>query len=447
MSVKSGKSSKSTVSDESKTDIVLIPEPTAKEIKDDVHQLLLFAKQRAATLAGAFTIMQGTNVYRQSSMHMDIRQFTPQSAAEIEIQCFNTSMLPPSRFETVDDIANWLLEPIEEINRHSAAIFLSSDTIIAAATLETLATKVLSHERMSSVTFIEALKVFLPLSGCLDLAVAQTASAQQNTLISNFAATYLQHNKSARSASGPSSGSASASDVSISAHLPTHRMLVQISEQVLVTVCALLSEQQTAAEIRDAFMHSLHAIHHSAGSPTKEHADVLLASADADIFSGRALAPLPYAQFPSYLMSHHILLSRAQVRFQQDSGGECMWVALQADAIYLFAHDIRVADHSETSVTTGNRFPQMTIPLAQCNAHLDIDHDRIELASVSGSSLALLQNRRVECPENDDPPVGWWGVVNVSYEAAVLLDIQEGSLQRWLDALESLCWKCRLAKD
>lgn len=450
--------------DEGKT-----PEPTAAQLKQDVHELLVLAKNRAAALTDAYSIMDNVGVFRKSTVFPDLRGFTPHTASEVEIQCFNTTMLPPHRFLNAEAISDWLMEPREELNRRSVAVFLSqTDSVVSRATLETLANKVCLMDKVAHGSFVEALKVFLPASGCLDLALDAgrhgQSTDQQLTLLRAVALAFLQHSKGSLSSSAL--GDAATGGAAAAASLD---LLVRLGTHVLASACAMLSQPHVHAELRDEFRQSLELAHDASGSPIKpQDRSVMTAAFEAEMFSGRPILPMPRVDHrsPSYLFARPVLTGWATLRLApariDDTGlsdsvdheraAQRHFLVLTHNALYCFEQDICLPPsaemHTQSQLSSeGNRFPRCTIPLAQCNAHANLQRSApaIELTSISGDALAVLKNALVKNPA--EPLEPWWGVSEVVYQSSALIEVdgsqEELLLQPWLEAIDEAAWTSR----
>ena len=457
------------------------PQVTKEQVREEVHELLLFAKQRATAITDGFSVLQSTqagttaaSALRKTTMHPDLRSYSPQSGAEIEIQSFNTALRPPGRFLTADALADWLLDPAQdELNRRSVALFLSLPASAeSAATLETLANKVCRADKVANGSFIEALKTFLPVSGCLDLALCDGVGGresstqfeeQQLVLLRALVFAFQRHNKSAQSSLyGPESPSSSRNVAATTAakgdDSPSAKLFVRIGSLVLGAACTMLSQPHVLSEVRDAFRSALDAAHTETAS-LAEPADraAMSAAFEAELFSVRPLAPLARVRSgrvpPSYLFSQPLLWAWGILRSTPSDDPEPAFLVLTRDALYCFDDDISAplplgsSSSSSGGGGGGNRFPRSTIPLAQCNVHAELARatPSLELTSTSGDPLVMLSNsggRREDAAASLGEE--WWGATGVAYRPAVLLEVR-GDLGAWLAAIEESAWASRTA--
>jgi len=468
-------------------------EPSKQDVRDDVHGLLLFQQLRATALTDGFSVLR---LASSSSYKPDLRRFTPQSATEVEYQCFNTSMLPPNRLLNAEAVANWLINPaIGQLNRRSVALFLSQASIISTATLETLATKVCrdNDKVVSSGSYIEALRAFAPITGCINLALEARASVgdEQLVLLRALAAAFLRNSKTSATLLG-GGGSATTPQAATAAE----QLLVRVGAVTLSSACALLalshgSSQTPLAELRDAYHNALTSAYEEVPASPVAAADraVMTAAFEAELFSGRLLAPLGFAGVgsgssssggsssngggsssgsfsSSYIFAQPVLASWAWLRASPGQEAEHVFLVLTRDALYCFDEDVTVA--AGPAGAGSNRFPRTTIPLAQCNAHVESDalptaaspsftntaaatHSapcRVELTSTAGGPVVVLCNAAVEGQQGGEGAVEcpWWGVTSVVDRPRVLLEIsgrEHEPAQCWAAALEEAAWASR----
>ena len=415
---------------------------TSKEVKDDVHQALIGLKTRAATLGGAYAATQ-----RGTGFFPDVMRFTPHEEVEVDFQSFNTTLALPHRFENAEEIADWLMDTSEErLNRRSVAAFLGdTSSQISAATLETIASKICQHERVSTSSFIEALKVFLPLSGILDAALAHD-SEDQGTLLTAIATAHLQHSKSSSSSlsSSLSSAATTTSELAVAAAPPPKAvaLLVATASHVVTAACAMIEGRRPPTEIRDSFRHALEAAHNAPSSPSKgPDRSVAVAAAETELVSGRPIALLPAAsrEVPTHLFSHPLRAAWGRLRFAHDEVGSRRFLVLSHDALYFF--DAEVFGRQRREGQSRSSFPALAVPLKQCNAHLDPDRQRIDLLTTTGVPVSVLVNHALTRPGHGHKHVPWWGVSAVELQPAIVLELLDGAaLPSWADALENACW-------
>jgi hypothetical protein len=206
----------------------------------------------------------------------------------------------------------------------------------------------------------------------------------------------------------------------------------------------MIEGRRSPAEIRDSFRQALEAAHNAPSSPSKvPDRPVLVAAAEAELFSGRPLVPLPAASndVPTYLFSSPLRTGWARLRFTHEDVGMRRFIVLTHDALYCFESEVFCRRQPQDEQTT---FPTSTVPLMQCNAHTDPDRHRIELLSRTGEPVSVLVNHAVHHHGDSRKNSPLWGVSSVELQPGVVLELLDGtsSLSAWADALESACWSC-----
>ena len=485
-------------------------EPTAQELKADVHALLQLTKQRAKMLFDAYSIMSTKHVFEPSSMYPDIRRFAPRNSRDCEVQAFNTSFLPPLRCMTAESIATWLLDPASLLNRRSVAVYLSGEANSAPATLEALADKICLRGG-GSTSLTEALKDYLSATGCIDLLLHPTYPAASDgprvrSLLLAFARARMVHCKSpfglenddatpSVSALALSATPSRPKLVSLKLASPAPdkatefavqvQQLASVAAAVLALARALCLERQSPDEISSEFLAALK-VATSGGREARRLAPMLpseLASLQTEPFLDPPLAPLPrLSQQPSHLFCDPHMQGWGRYRFTRDSASVAGYLVLCADALYVFDTDISASADADAvsssgsngkhTTPMGNRFPSLALPLQQSNAKLDADRGCIELTSCEGCDLAVLVfgldlvepnksekkagkgGKKEDKAEVVGPTLDLWVVERVDHHGCLLLEISSPSTggvavesQTLHDWLDGLESVCREERD
>lgn len=426
----------------------------------------------------------------------NLLNFYPQSSEEVEIQRFNLIGEIPSRLNSPEKIAAWLLET-RTLIRSQVGIVLTSktltrptdkqssrDNIVAAWALEAVAKKICSLD--VSEGFIEGLRIYLPAVGAITPSKSLSGyefvhdETRLHTLLQEYCKGHLLYSRSPilswRENSDSNTMSLSFSYVSILTEICHHIVLLYkslsnidrpvptLNQDFFATVKSLVSRQANMFQITPQVINDLF---HS-------------------VVSGPCLTPFsPSDKAPSYLFASVIKSGWVNIGFNSDSDVMLKsWIRLTRNALYVFVDQFTV--HVQGCIPLEYLRPQLSDMLdTYSNIVLLPVLDKVMPYVAMAPPNQQVATEREQVMEQNDSSVdniteSWSVPEEVTYHSRFVLDIIDNDVSletnteltnlsdetllpsptspydvkerfrqhvevvgQWLESLEAYSWTCR----